>query len=269
MRFAFCNEGFGERPWGEVCEVLARAGYDGVEIAPFTFARDVRELSAGHRAEIRRVAERAGLRVAGLHWLLSSPEGLHIAHPEPGVRERTVAYLCALADFCADLGGEVMVFGSPRQREPIEGVAPEQAWRWAVETFQRVVPALERRQVTLCLEPLTRAETTFVTSAAEARRLIGEVGSPWFRLMLDVKAMCSESAAPAELIRAHRDLLAHVHANDANRQAPGFGDTDFGPILRALQEVGYRGWVSVEPFEFTCDPAEAARRALGYLKALR
>jgi len=265
MRFAFCNEGFQDRPWRAVCAVIAQAGYEGVEIAPFTMAETVEGIPGPARAEIRQAAEEAGLEIVGLHWLLVKPEGLHIGHTEAAVRARTRDYLCQLTDFCADLGGRVMVFGSPRQRGGSGGATPQQAWQWAAEMFSGVLANLEARGVTLCIEPLTGAETDFVLTAAEGRRLVEQINHPSFRLMLDVKAMASEEQAPADLIRQHADLLAHVHANDANQQAPGFGDTDFRPILAALREVSYQGYLSVEPFQFPTDIETIARRARRYL----
>src|SRR5262245_238427 len=99
QRFAICNETFGDWPWERVCKFVAGSGYDGIEIAPFTFAPDVRELSAARRAEIARVAQEAGLPVVGLHWLMVSPEGLHIHSRDAATRQRTVDYLRALVHF--------------------------------------------------------------------------------------------------------------------------------------------------------------------------
>jgi sugar phosphate isomerase/epimerase len=267
MRFAFCNEGFGDRPWPAQCKTLAAIGYDAIEIAPYTLADDVRTISGATRAELRRGAEDAGLAVAGLHWLLVKPEGLHIAHPDAAVRERTTEYLCRLADFCADMGGAIMVFGSPRQRGGSAGAGPEDAWQWAAEAFSGALDTLAARRVTLCIEPLTAADTDFVLSAADGRHLVEHINHPSFRLMLDVKAMSSEGRPIPELIRENADLLKHVHANDGNRQAPGFGDTDFRPILAALREIGFTGYVSSEPFEFPTDIDAIARRALEYLRS--
>lgn len=266
MHFSFCNEGFKEMPWRQVCEVLAEAGYDGVEIAPYTLADEVHHLSPAARADLRQVAEGAGLRVVGLHWLLVKPEGLHIAHPDRAVRARTADYLRYLADLCADLGGGVMVFGSPNQRGTSAGASAEEAWQWAVETFRAVLPTLAERQVTICFEPLGPEETDFVNTAEEARRLVDEVNDDHFRLLLDVKAMSTEPTPIPDLIRSHRQVLAHFHANDVNRQAPGFGEVDFRPILAALGEIGYQGFVSVEPFAFPLDAPTIARRALTYLR---
>lgn len=266
MRFAFCNEGFEGRAWGGVCTAIARAGYDGVEVAPFTFASSVLEVPRGRRAEIHSSARAAGLDVVGLHWLFARTEGLHVGHPDAAVRGRTRDYLCHLADFCADVGGATMVFGSPQQRGPVGEASAEDTWRWAAETIAGACATLSARRVTLCIEPLAPDEATFITTAAEARRLVDQLAHPNVRLILDVKAMSAETDPIADLIHRHAAVLAHVHANDANRQGPGFGDTDFRPILAALRETGYDGVVSVEPFEFRPDPDTVARRSIRYLR---
>jgi len=265
MHFAFCNEGFGERPWPAVCSALAEAGYNGVEVAPFTLADAVQEVSARQRADIRRAAHDVGLEVVGLHWLLVKPEGLHISHPDAPVRTRTRDYLRHLADFCADLGGGIMVLGSPRQRGRLGEPGPEQTWQWAAETLAGALPTAAERNVTLCIEPLGSDETDFVTTAEEGRRLVQQIDHPNFRLILDVKAMSTEARPIPDIVREQRDVLAHVHANDPNRQGPGGGALDFQPILGALCEIRYDGYVSVEPFEFDSDAETVAHRCIRYL----
>jgi sugar phosphate isomerase/epimerase len=266
MRFAFCNEGFGDRAWSAVCAAIAEAGYDGVEIAPYTLAEKVQDIPSRERGDIRSLAQDTGLEIVGLHWLLVKPEGLHIGHPDQAVRARTRDYLCHLVDFCADVGGKLMVFGSPGQRGGTEGAAADDAWAWAAEVFRGVSPVLAEREITLCIEPLTPEETDFINTAAEARRLVEEVAHPNFRMILDAKAMCSEGTPIPDIIRANRDMLAHVHANDENRQGPGFGEVDFRPILAALRGIGYGGYISVEPFEFIPDVGVVARRSVRYLR---
>lgn len=133
-------EGWAQR---DVFRFASGLGYDGVEIAPFTLAESVEELSASDRVELRRNAEKCGVEVVGLHWLLASPPGLHISHPDESVREPTAAYLRELVGCCADLGGNVMVFGSPKQRNVLPELSPEQARDLAVKTFEEVLPAAE------------------------------------------------------------------------------------------------------------------------------
>lgn len=266
MKFALCNEMFEGRPLEEVARVAARLGYDGLELAPFSLARDIRDLPEEELHRLRRVVEEAGLEVVGLHWLLASPPGLHIAHPDPLTFERTRSFFLALIDACAELGGRLMVLGSPAQRSIEPGWDEEATRRRAAEFLRSVLPRAAERGITLCLEPLSPQETNFLNTHREALEFIEQLGEPNCKLILDVKAMSSEPEPIPEIIRRSAPLLAHVHANDANRRGPGFGDTDFVPIFQALREVGYRGYLSVEVFRFDPDPETIARESISYLR---
>jgi sugar phosphate isomerase/epimerase len=215
---------------------------------------------------MREAAVRHGIEIAGIHWVLVKPEGLYINHPDRILRERTAKYFCDLVDFCADLGGKVMVVGSPKQRNVLPGVSREQARDWAASTFRNAVTQAEQREVTICFEPLAPAETNFMNTAAEALQFVQQVPSPRFKIILDVKAMCSESIPIPQIIRESWPHFAHFHANDRNLKGPGFGEVDFKPIAAALKEVGYQGFVSVEVFNFDEGAEAIASRSLEYLK---
>ncbi len=266
MRYAICNETFGDWPLAKACECAASCGYTGFEIAPFTLATLVTDVSTAARTEIRRTLAAAGLDCIGLHWLLAKTEGFHVTHPDPAVRDSTVAYLGDIARLSADLGGRVLVFGSPKQRSLLPGVSHEQATDHLHEVFSRLVPVLESTGTVVALEPLSPVETDVLTTAAETCRLIERIGSPHVRLHLDVKAMASEPLSIPEIIHSSARHLEHFHANDVNLQGPGFGDVDFVPIFRALAEAGYPGWVSVEVFDYTPGAERLARESIEYMR---
>ncbi|HOF61232.1 MAG TPA: sugar phosphate isomerase/epimerase family protein [Candidatus Latescibacteria bacterium] len=266
MRFAICNEMFQNWEVNDVFRLAAEIGYDGVELAPFTLADSVRDLSPERRREIRQQAEDAGISIVGLHWLLVSPKGLYITHPDEAIRKETAAYFVDLIHCCADLGGNRMILGSPKQRNLMEGVSHERGWQWTLDFLRSILPVAEAREVTLCFEPLAPAETNFIQTAEEAIRLVQGINSPNLKIILDVKAMSGENKPIPEIIRASGPWVAHFHANDANLRGPGFGDVDYAPIVAALRDIGYDGWVSVEVFDFSIDPEVTARRSLSYLK---
>ena len=266
MQFAVCNEIFQGWKLSDTLARAARLGYAAVEIAPFTLANSVTDISAGERQAMREDAARNRIAIAGIHWVLVKPEGLYINHPDRSLRERTAKYFCDLVDFCADLGGGVMVVGSPKQRNLLPGVSREQAWEWAAATFRSAVAQAEQRGVTICFEPLAPAETNFINTAAEALQLVQQLPSPRFKIILDVKAMCSESKPIPQIIRESWPHFAHFHANDRNLKGPGFGDVDFKPIAATLKEVGYQGFVSVEVFNFDEGAEAIASRSLEYLR---
>jgi sugar phosphate isomerase/epimerase len=266
MKFAICNEIYQGWKIEDTFAHAAKVGYDAVEIAPFTLANSVTDISAAERGRIRDTAARNNIAIAGLHWLLVKPEGLYVNHTEAAIRERTAKYFCDLVDCCADLGGTVMVIGSPKQRNVLQGVSPQQAWDWATATFRGAAKQAEERAVTLCFEPLSPAETNFINTAAEAIRFAQQFRSPNFKIILDVKAMCSESKPIPQIIRESWPNFGHFHVNDKNLKGPGFGDVDYKPIAAALKEVGYAGYASVEVFQFEEGADVIATKSLEYLR---
>jgi len=268
MNFAICNEIFKDWKMDDVFAYAAKLGYSAIEIAPFTLANSVTEISAIERGRIRDEAARHGIAIAGIHWVLVKPEGLYINHPDSRIRERTARYFCELVDFCADLGGQVMVVGSPKQRNILSGVSNEQAEQWAAETFRNAVARAEERLITICFEPLSPTETNFINTAENAIQFIKRVPSRHFQIILDVKAMCSESKPIPQIIGESWPHFSHFHANDKNLKGPGFGDVKFEPIAAALKQVDYNRYVSVEVFNFDEGPEVIASKSLAYLKSV-
>lgn len=266
MRYAICNETFEGWNHEQVCRVAAGLGYQGLEMAPFTLAPRITDVSATQRQQLRTQAESHGLQIIGLHWLLAKTQGLQITHPEAGIRQDTANYLVELARCCRDLGGTLMVFGSPGQRRIPLGATTEKAVDLAVDTFQRAKKGIEDTGVKLCLEPLSPPEADFINTADEANVILDRLGSPSFLLHLDVKAMSTEKSPTPDLIRQHAARMGHFHANDPNLRGPGFGKTDFVPIFQALKDVNYSGWVSVEVFDYSPDPETLSRESIRYMK---
>ena len=266
MKFAICNEIFKDWKLEEAMAFARKVGYDAIEIAPFTIAKSVTEISAEARQQIRQTAQQIGIVISGIHWVLVQTEGLHLTHPDATVRERTSKYFSELVDFCADLGGKYIIVGSPKQRSLMSGVSQEQAWDWATEVFREPVMQAEQRAVTICFEPLAPTETDFINTAADAIRFTQQLNTPHFKIILDVKAMCSEIKTIGQIIRESWPNFAYFHANDKNLKGPGFGDVDFKPIAAALKEVGYDGFVSVEVFKFEEGAEVIATKSIEYLK---
>jgi len=268
FRYAICNETFGDWPLAKACDVAAAAGYTGIEIAPFTLASLATDIGARERGEIVRTIARAGLECVGLHWLLAKTERFHVTHPDPEVRLATVTYLGELARLCHELGGRVLVFGSPRQRSLVPGVTRTAALEHLHEVFSRLVPALEATDTVVALEPLAPTETDVLTTAAETISLLERIGSPHVRLHLDVKAMSAEAEPIPDIVRSAAGWLEHFHANDVNLQGPGFGAVDFAPIFQALADISYAGWVSVEVFDYAPGPERLAGESIDYMRAI-
>ena len=251
MKYAICNETFGDWQLDRALAYAYEAGYTGWEVAPFMLTEDIVAFSASERDAYRQEVEAAGFEITGLHWLLAKTEGLHLTTLDGDVRKRTSAYLGQLARLCHDLGGKVMVLGSPQQRNVHEGQSMESAMQNAAEVIRAAVPMLEECKVQIALEPLGHEEGNFLLTAAKARELQSMIDTEQVKLHLDVKAMSDEETPVQQIIRDNADAMIHFHANDPNRQGPGMGDVDFVPIFQALQDIDYKDWVSVEVFDYS------------------
>jgi sugar phosphate isomerase/epimerase len=270
MKISICNELFQGWPIEKVFDYAAQLGYDGVEIAPFTLADSVTEISPSRRKAIRRAAEQSGVEIIGLHWLLVKPEGLYINHPDEIIRIRTQEYIEALIHFCADIGGNVLVHGSPHQRTIEEGWDLIESWDRAKETFEVCLKTAQKRNVIYCIEPLAQDSTNFINTVEEAVRLVKEIRHPNFKMVFDCRsASLQEKSLMSALLRALESrCLYHIHINDVNGRGPGFGEIKFTPVLKTLMEYGYKRYISIEVFRFDPDPQTIASRSIGYLRGV-
>jgi len=273
MKLATCSEPWRDVPVEEVIATAARLGFDGVELAPFTIAEHVAEISADRRKQIVKAADDAGVEIAGLHWLFVSPKGLHLTTPDNTVRQKSIDYLKHLADFCSDVGGNVMTFGSPGQRNIEPPNTFEDGWKRAQDVYAACGDKLAERGVTLCIEALAPAETNFVQTLDESTRLADEIGHPNIDVMIDCKAMASMPDGVEGTISRFGSRAKHCHANEPSGKGVGMpieeGDSpnlDFTSVMKALVESGYDRWVSVEPFDYQPDPTTVAETAIKTLK---
>src|SRR6185295_10890565 len=113
----------------------------------FTLADSAEQVTPERRRELRDSAAARGVEILGLHWLLVKPPGLYVTHPDPIIRKKTSDYFLQLVHLCADLGGKVMIVGSPKQRSLLPGVTRGQALDYAAEVFVAPLPLAGKLEV--------------------------------------------------------------------------------------------------------------------------
>src|SRR5438045_6956291 len=201
---AICNEAFEKFSFADACRAIRKAGYEGIEIAPFTLAEDPAAITPSKRNEYRSIMDAEGLKFVGLHWLMVSPKGLHVTTPDRALREKSWRHIRNLIDLCADLGPDgVMVFGSPAQRATAGGSTPAEATRRYIDGLASVAPHAQERGVTVLVEALPRGQCDVVLTLEEAAGIVREIGSPAVRTMFDTHNAVDEVEPHAVLVEKY------------------------------------------------------------------
>jgi D-psicose/D-tagatose/L-ribulose 3-epimerase len=271
FEYAMCNEIMKGWEWARQCELIGQAGYTGVEIAPFSLVeKGVQEISASERNQMVQDMKNAGIECAGLHWLLAPPPaGLHFTTPDKSVRDKSIDYLNQLIDFCGDLEGPVMIFGSPNQRNT-QGISVEEAKKHFADGLSQVADHAQKRGVKILIETLDTSQTDVVNTMAEAYELMQEVNHPAIRMMFDFHNTPDETKSFVELVQEYYEYIEHVHVQEMDGDYLGTGNAvnEYIDALQVLKNRGYDKWVSLEVFNFEPAPKTVATESMATLKKM-
>jgi len=271
FKYAMCNESMREKSWSEQCKIVAEAGYKGVEIAAFTLVKEgVKEIIGAKRKEMAAIMQDAGIECAGLHWLLAPPpKGLHFTTADKTVRRKSVAYLDELIDFCGDLGGTVMIFGSPRQRNTV-GISIDEAKKYFADGLAAVAKHAKKRGVKILIEPLDTRQTDVVNTLSEALEIVKRVKHPAIELMFDFHNTANETEPFDVLIKKFYKHIFHVHVQEMDGKHLGTGSAvnDYVKAFQVLKDLEYDKWVSLEVFDFSPGGRRIAEESMKVLKQI-
>lgn len=271
FKLAVCNELYEKTDFAASCRSLKKAGWQGIEIAPFTLRNDATTLTAERRKEVRNIIQSEGLEFVGLHWLTVGPTGLHVTTPDEAMRKHSWDFVRRLVDLCADLrqgdSGGVMVFGSPMQRRTTGGLSPQQATTHFIDGVRSITGHLEDLGVTLLVEALPSEQCDVIGSLDEAIAVVRAVNSPAVRSMFDSHNAIEETTPHSELVEKYWDFIRHIHINelDGSYVRPG-GGYDFKPVLQIAKDRKFDGWVSMEVFDFTPGAEKMVNESIAYLR---
>ena len=218
---------------------LGRYGFDAVEL----LGRGLLD----RLAETRAALAQTGVPVAAI---CAGFEG-SLLHPEPSQRRLALDGIKRLLDVAEDLGAGGVIapadYGTPPLPDLRPAIDPATLQHdLLLAGLREIGEHLRGRRAALLLEPLNRYESRALRQMAPALQLCAESGSPNVKVMYDIFHMAIEEADPIAALRSTGERLGHVHLADSNRQLPGHGHTDFGSLMRALDEMSFGGAVSLE-----------------------
>lgn len=234
-------------------ERLAKYGYDAIEMLgePDRFdQKEVKSLCADH-----------GLVVSSACSIFTAERDL--VHPDDRVRSHAVDYVRKVVDFTAALGGEKVIVAPTACAKTAPLVELETEIGWAVENIRICAEYAQKCGITLCIESWNRYESYLTHSLARVCDLVRRIDMENVGVMGDTFHMNLEEADMGQALKACGKGLKHIHLADSNRAAPGAGHIDFRPIIQALLDMEYEGYLTFELLPAAADPFAAMKQG-GY-----
>jgi sugar phosphate isomerase/epimerase len=230
------------------CERAAKLGFDAVEIFPPS-------ADAVDRQALSRLLTTHGLSVAavgtGAGWLIKR---LSLTSLDPAVRTTARDFIAAIIELGAQFDAPTIIGSMQGQRAADDEQG--RALHWLREAVDDLGQQAASRRVSLLIEPLNRYETNVFNRLEQAAEFINSLSTNNVHILADMFHMNIEEADMAAALCAAGQLVGHVHFADSNRRAVGFGHTDVGPVISALRQIGYTGYLSAEIFPLpTADAA--------------
>lgn len=242
--------------WNGLADAFAHAavlGFDAVEVFPPS-------ADAVDRNELRTLVERHSLRIAAMGtgggWVVRK---LTLTHPDAAVREGALAFVRDMIDVAADFGAPAIIGSMQGRWDGL--VSRSQAVSWLGDALAELGERAGRRGTELLYEPLNRYETNLFNRVGEAATWLRGLGIQHVQVLADLFHMNIEESDIAAALREAGDRVGHVHFADSNRRAAGLGHTDLDPIVGALREIGYTGYLSAEILPWP-DSLGAARQTM-------
>jgi len=241
------------------CHKAAELGYDAVEIfPPGPEAIPVESLKA--------TLETCGLQLAavgtGAGWV---KHGLTLTHANSTQRAAARVFIESIIDVAGQFGASAII-GSMQGRFGGE-VDNASAIGYLRDALVDLGQYAAKYNVPLIYEPLNRYETNLCNRLADGAELLDHVPSGNVVLLADLFHMNIEEDDLAAAIRSAAKYIGHVHFVDSNRQPAGSGHMQYEPIIAALQEIGYEGYLSAEAFPLP-DPDSAAKLTIDAFRQL-
>ncbi len=243
---------YGEKVEASI-ERVARFGYDAIELYG--------EPNEYNPAKVKRLCEDKGIRVSSICSIYTDTRDL--ASPDPAVRRNAVDYVKQVADLASGVGCPVMIIAPTACMKMTPWKDPKEEWKWAVENIRAGGEYAGSVGVSLTLEAWNRYETYFLNRVEQCLDMLRDVNLPNAGVMGDTFHMNIEEESIAGAIRKVGKRLNHVHLADSNRAAPGKGHIDFVPVLQALKDTGYSGYLSFELLPAFADPFGTLKKGGG------
>lgn len=272
MKYSFCSVTYGSMgsltPSYTLEETIARLskiGYDGIEIVCSSPHAWPYYLSQEKRQKIAGLLREKNLACSSVMAVPGGGPGCNAASVSKEERQWTIQYIKDVLDLADIWNCKRLAFVAGWA---IYGTSRREAWKNSLDTLKRIGEYALEKGVTVCIEP-TATDSNVVENPEDAIEMIEESGLPNIGMMFDVAHALFRQENPHDYVYRAGKYLKHVHFCDTDRLPPGSGNVDFYPIMKALKDIDYQDYITMEiGFSRTTGTDSVAEKALRYLKNL-
>jgi len=153
----------------------------------------------------------------------------------------------------------------------LHGESSEKGWSQLRRSILELLDYTDGTDMALLIEPAHSFETTLIYTVADGLRMVEEIGSERVGILMDTGHCHVNGEDLAQVMSSLREVPFHIHINDNHgdndvHTIPGEGTTEFAPMVKALTEINYQGFVSAElGFQYTLDPDQAVEKTYAQL----
>lgn len=244
---------------------LAHIGYDAVEIVCASPHAWPFYMGPEKRAQVNEWRKKYGIEISSVMAQPGGGPATNAASSNKAEREWAVHYIKECIDMahlwkCKRLAYVAgwYLFGTKKQ----------EAWNNTLDTLKQIAAYALDKEVTICIEP-TSTDSNVIDCPDDALLLMEQSGYPNVGLMFDMAHAFYRNEDPIDYIYTIGKHLKHIHLTDYDRRPPGTNGADFFPVMQALKDIDYQGYVTMEiGFSRSTGSDSVSRQSIEFLKSI-
>ena len=264
MKLSISNIAWGNENISPFLKLIKDQGCDGVEIAPSLIWPEPVNANKLEKKSLQNELKKYNLEFVGFHSLLFTRPDLQF-FLDKETKEKTINYIYELIELCSDLGGQHLIFGSPKNRL-LHGKEYNKCIEQIYEDFFKISEYGKKYKVYFCIEPLFDHGNEFIKTLDEGGKIVKKVNHPYFKLHLDTKTLFSALEDPEKIINNYINVIQHVHVSDQDLNEPGTKNKGHDKIGAALRNANFNKYVSIEMRKKEQDNEEAIKNSICFVR---
>jgi sugar phosphate isomerase/epimerase len=282
IKLAFSTNAFKRYSLEDSIREIAKVGYSGVEILcdiPHAYAPSFKDDQV---RSLKKTLALSNMQISNLNaftlyaigdtyhpsWIDDSRE-MRIEHTIECIR---LAKRIGAKHLSTEPGGPVVappVPSSSQQQEQQQYQDISRFEKIFLDGLTRVTKIAEEEDIKVLIEP---EPGLLIENSRQFKNFVTKINnSKYIRLNFDIGHFYCVNEDPAKVVYELSDYIEHFHLADIahtrihNHLIPGKGSIDFRSVFDAMDDIGYRGFVTVELYPYQDNPIYAAKEAYSYL----